>query len=76
MPHVVIAPVIIGSVLTVAGLLIVIFHRWVLKRVPERSSNWDRYRSVRNTQFSIVLFGVVVFVVGILTLFRGGLQLF
>ena len=76
MQHVVIPPTIIGSVLTVTGVLIVIFHHWILKRVPERQSNWSSSRYVRNTPFAIVLFGVIVFVFGFLTLFRGGLQLF
>ena len=76
MPHVVIAPVIIGSVLTVVGALSLIFHRWVLRHVPERQSNWSYYRYVRNTPLSVLVFGAIVLVIGLLTLLRGGLLLF
>jgi quinol-cytochrome oxidoreductase complex cytochrome b subunit len=75
MPHVVVAPLIIGSVLTVGGVLVLVFHRWVLKRVPERSSNWDYRRYVRNTPLYTIIFGAIVVVFGLLTLLGGGLQL-
>jgi quinol-cytochrome oxidoreductase complex cytochrome b subunit len=75
MPHVVVAPLIIGSVLTVGGVLVLVFHRWVLKRVPERSSNWDCRRYVRNTPLYTIIFGAIVVVFGLLTLLGGGLQL-
>jgi len=76
MPHIVIAPVIIGSALTVGGALVLIFHRWVLQRVPERVSNWSYSRYVQNTPLAVVVFGVIVLVVGLLILLRGGLLLF
>jgi hypothetical protein len=75
MLHVEIVPLIIGSVVTVVGALVVIFHRWVLKRVPERSSNWDYRVYVRNTPLNTIIFGAIGVGVGLLTLLSGGLQL-
>ena len=76
MPHIVIAPVIIGSVLTISGALILIFHRWVLQRAPERVSNWSASRYVQNTPLAVAVFGLIVLLVGLLILLRGGLLLF
>jgi hypothetical protein len=76
MPHIVVAPLIIGSVLTVGGVLVLVFHRWVLKRFPERSSNWDYRRYVRNTPQYTIIFGTIVLAMGILIFLSGGLGLF
>jgi hypothetical protein len=76
MPHIVIATVLIGSALTVGGALVLIFHRWLLHRVPERVSNWSYSRYVQKTPLAVIVFVVIVLVVQLLILLLGGLLLF
>jgi hypothetical protein len=78
MPHVVIAPLVIGSVVTGSGLFILIFRRFVLRHNPESVARFSLRgdRVVPNTIVGVTIFGVVILVVGVLILLRGGLQLF
>jgi hypothetical protein len=76
MPHMVIAPLIFGAVVTVAGLLVLVFNRAFRRRFPNHVSSWDWRDIVPDTWAGTLVFGAVVLVAGILISLRGGLRLF